>query len=75
MIMHLGEVGCEFSQTFKESGLMKNSSQVLGATGLRFVRWKYQDAFMTYSPFKMEKKSTATCDHTTCARNDHQIGM
>uniref|UniRef100_A0A2N9H4Y7 CCHC-type domain-containing protein n=1 Tax=Fagus sylvatica TaxID=28930 RepID=A0A2N9H4Y7_FAGSY len=69
-----GEAGCEFSQTLKENGLMKNSSQVLGATGLRSVRWKYQDAFMTYASLRMEEKSTATCDHTTCARNDHQIG-
>jgi hypothetical protein len=23
---------------------------------------------------KMEEKSTATCEYTTCARNDHQIG-
>uniref|UniRef100_A0A2N9FG52 Integrase catalytic domain-containing protein n=1 Tax=Fagus sylvatica TaxID=28930 RepID=A0A2N9FG52_FAGSY len=61
-------------ETLKESGLMKNSSQALGATGLRSVQWKYQDAFMTYAPLKMEEKSTATCDHTTCARNDHKIG-
>jgi hypothetical protein len=73
MIMQPGEAGCEFSQMFKESGLMKNSSQVLEATGLRSVRWKYQDAFMTYPPLRMEEKSTATCDHTICARNDHQI--
>uniref|UniRef100_A0A2N9GDW0 Reverse transcriptase Ty1/copia-type domain-containing protein n=1 Tax=Fagus sylvatica TaxID=28930 RepID=A0A2N9GDW0_FAGSY len=67
-----GEAGCELSQTLKENGLMKNSSQALGATGLRSVRWKYQDAFMTYASHRMEEKSTATCDHTTCARNDHQ---
>uniref|UniRef100_A0A2N9E7P1 Reverse transcriptase Ty1/copia-type domain-containing protein n=1 Tax=Fagus sylvatica TaxID=28930 RepID=A0A2N9E7P1_FAGSY len=36
--------------------------------------WRRRDAFMTYTPLKMEEKSTATCDHTTCARNDHQIG-
>uniref|UniRef100_A0A2N9FJ35 Integrase catalytic domain-containing protein n=1 Tax=Fagus sylvatica TaxID=28930 RepID=A0A2N9FJ35_FAGSY len=69
-----GEARCEFSQTLKESGLMKNSSRALGVTGLRSVRWKYQDAFMTYAPLRMEEKSTATCDHTICARNDHQIG-
>ena len=28
---------------------MKNSSQVLGVTGLRSVRWKYQDAFMVWN--------------------------
>uniref|UniRef100_A0A2N9IEQ3 Reverse transcriptase Ty1/copia-type domain-containing protein n=1 Tax=Fagus sylvatica TaxID=28930 RepID=A0A2N9IEQ3_FAGSY len=61
-------------ETLKESGLMKNSSQALGAIGLRSVRWKYQDAFMTYAPLRKEEKSIATCDHTTCARNDHQIG-
>uniref|UniRef100_A0A2N9FDK1 Integrase catalytic domain-containing protein n=1 Tax=Fagus sylvatica TaxID=28930 RepID=A0A2N9FDK1_FAGSY len=33
-----GEAGCQFSQTLKESGLMKNSSQALGATGLRSMR-------------------------------------
>jgi hypothetical protein len=53
---------------------MKNSSQALGVTGQRSVQWKYQDAFMTYAPLGKEEKSTATCDHTTCARNDHQIG-
>jgi hypothetical protein len=74
MIMQPGEAGCEFSQTLKVSGLMKNLSQMLGATGLRSVRWKYQDVFMTYAPLRMEEKSTATCDHTTCARNDHKIG-
>jgi hypothetical protein len=74
MIMQPGEAECEFFQTLKESELMKNSSQALGATGLRSVRWKYQDAFITYTPLRMEEKSTATCDHTTCARNDHQIG-
>ena len=74
MIMQPGEVGCEFSQALKESGLMKNSSQALGATGLRSMRWKYQDAFMTYASLRMEEMSTATCDHTTYARNDHQIG-
>uniref|UniRef100_A0A2N9GZ66 Integrase catalytic domain-containing protein n=1 Tax=Fagus sylvatica TaxID=28930 RepID=A0A2N9GZ66_FAGSY len=68
------EVGCEFSQTLKESGLMKISSQALGVTRLRSVWWKYQDAFMTYALLGMEEKSTATCDHTTCAHNDHQIG-
>ena len=74
MIMLPGGAGYEASQTLEESGLMKNSSQALGATGLRSVQWKYQDAFMTYTPLRMEQKSTATCDHTTCARNDHQIG-
>uniref|UniRef100_A0A2N9EM91 Uncharacterized protein n=1 Tax=Fagus sylvatica TaxID=28930 RepID=A0A2N9EM91_FAGSY len=74
MIMLPGGAGYEASQTLEESGLMKNSSQALGATGLRSVRWKYQDAFMTYAPLRMEEKSTATCDHTTCARNDHKIG-
>jgi hypothetical protein len=57
MIMQPGEAGCEFSQTLKESGLMKNSSQALGGTGLRSVWWKYQDAFMTYAPLRMEEKS------------------
>ena len=52
----------------------EDSSQALGATGLRSVRWKYQDAFMIYAPLRMEEKSTTTCDHTTCARNDHKIG-
>uniref|UniRef100_A0A2N9GMD7 Uncharacterized protein n=1 Tax=Fagus sylvatica TaxID=28930 RepID=A0A2N9GMD7_FAGSY len=36
--------------------------------------WRSQDTFMTYAPLRMEEKSTATCDHTTCARNDHKIG-
>jgi hypothetical protein len=74
MIMQPGEVGCEFSQALKESELMKNSSQALGATGLRSMRWNYHDVFMTYAPLRMEEKSTATYDHTTCAHNDHQIG-
>jgi hypothetical protein len=74
MVMQPGEAECEFAQTLKESELMKNSSQALGATRLRSVRWKYQNAFMTYAPLRMEEKFTATCDHTTCACNDHQIG-
>ena len=74
MIMLPEGAGYEASQTLEESGLMKNSSKALGATGLRSMRWNYQDAFMTYAPLRMEEKSTVTCDHTTCARNDHKIG-
>uniref|UniRef100_A0A2N9FKV1 Integrase catalytic domain-containing protein n=1 Tax=Fagus sylvatica TaxID=28930 RepID=A0A2N9FKV1_FAGSY len=36
--------------------------------------WRSRDAFMTYASLRMEEKSTATYDHTTCARNDHQRG-
>ena len=74
MVIQPGEAKCKFSQMLKESGLMKNSNQALGAIGLRSVRWRYHDTFMTYAPLRMEEKSTITCDHTTCAWNDHQIG-
>ena len=47
-----GEAICEFSQTFKEDGLMKNSKQALRVIGLRSVWWKHHDAFMTYTPLR-----------------------
>ena len=37
MIMLSGGAGYEASQTLEDSGLIKDSCQALGATGLRFV--------------------------------------
>jgi hypothetical protein len=33
--------GCEASQTLKDSELIKDLGQALGAAGLRSVRWKH----------------------------------
>ena len=41
MIMLPGGAGYEASQTLEDSGLIKDSGQVVGATGLRSVRWKH----------------------------------
>jgi hypothetical protein len=76
MIMLLGGAGCEASQTLEDSGLIKDSGQALGATGLRSVRWKhiYTCIYKTYTPFfflEIKEESTAACVHTTCACSDH----
>jgi hypothetical protein len=61
----------------EDSGLIKDSDQALGATGLRSVRWKHiytcilRHTLLFFFFLEIKEDPTAACIHTTCACSDH----
>ena len=72
MIMLLGGAGCEAFQMLKDSGLIKDLGQALGAAGLRFVRWKHIYIYKRrILLLEIKEKSTTAYVHTTCSCIDY----
>ena len=56
----------------EDSGLIKDLGQVLGAAGLRSVRWKHIYIYKRHILLlEIKEKSTAACVHTTCSCIDY----